>query len=77
MYLNHYVFMVWLQFAVLDLALFAVGKAAIVFMGTFVMSWALAVATGGLSLGAFFAQAKRAVSFGQNQPAVVKRDDSA
>ena len=32
MYLNHYVFMVWLQFAVLDLALFAVGKAAIVFM---------------------------------------------
>jgi glucan biosynthesis protein C len=77
MYLNHYVFMVWLQFAVLDLALFAIGKAAIVFIGTFVMSWALAVATGGLSLGAFFAHAKRAVSFGQNQPAVVKRDDSA
>ena len=40
MYLNHYVFMVWLQFAVLDLALFAVGKAAIVFCGTFVLSWA-------------------------------------
>ena len=79
MYLNHYVFMVWLQFAVLGLALSAIGKAAIVFCGTFVLSWALAVATGGLSLGAFFAQAKRgaALSLGQEQPAVVKRDNSA
>ena len=79
MYLNHYVFMVWLQFAVLGLALSAIGKAAIVFCGTFVLSWALAVATGGLSLGAFFAQAKRgaALSLSQEQPAVVKRDDSA
>jgi len=44
-----------------------------------VMSWALAVATGGLSLGAFFAQANRgaALSLGQKQPAVVKRDDPA
>ena len=34
MYLVHYVFVVWLQFALLDVALFAVGKAAIVFVGT-------------------------------------------
>jgi glucan biosynthesis protein C len=75
MYLNHYVFMVWLQFAVLGFALGAVGKAAIVFCGTFVLSWALAVATGGLSLGAFFTQARSraAFSLGQEQPAVVKR----
>jgi hypothetical protein len=40
---------------------------------------ALAVATGGLSLGAFFTQARpgAAFSFGQKQPAMVKRDDPA
>jgi peptidoglycan/LPS O-acetylase OafA/YrhL len=58
-YLLHYVFVVWLQYALLGLGLFAVAKAAIVFCGTFVMSWAAAVAFGGLSLGAFFTQAKR------------------
>ena len=69
MYLNHYIFMVWLQYAVLGLGLFAVGKAVIVFLGTFVLSWAVAVALGGLSLGTFFAQAKRwtAGSVGQKQ----------
>lgn len=61
MYLNHYIFVVWLQYAVLGLGLVAVGKAAIVFCGTFVLSWVTAVALGGLSLGAFFTQAKRAV----------------
>ena len=59
MYLNHYIFVVWLQYALLGLGLFAVAKAAIVFCGAFVMSWAAAVAFGGLSLGAFFTQAKR------------------
>ena len=59
MYLNHYIFVVWLQYAVLGLGLLAVVKAAIVFCGTFVLSWAVAVALGGLSMGAFFTQAKR------------------
>ena len=59
MYLNHYIFVVWLQYAVLGLGLFAVAKFAIVFCGTFVLSWAAAVALGGLSMGAFFTQAKR------------------
>ena len=36
MYLLHYVFVVWLQYALLDIALFAIGKAAIVFGGTLV-----------------------------------------
>jgi len=71
MYLNHYIFMVWLQFAVLGLGLFAVGKAAIVFLGTFAASWVAAVAFGGLSLGAFFAQAKRLVTAGVDR----KQDD--
>ena len=34
---------VWLQYALLPLALFAVGKAAIVFSGTLALSWAAAV----------------------------------
>jgi glucan biosynthesis protein C len=41
MYLVHYVFVVWLQYALLDAALFAIGKAVIVFSGTLIMSWAI------------------------------------
>jgi len=42
MYLVHYAFAVWLQYALLDVALFAIAKAAIVFAGTMIMSWAIA-----------------------------------
>lgn len=38
-YLVHYVFSIWLQFALLDLAIFAGAKAAIVFIGTLSMSF--------------------------------------
>ena len=47
MYLIHYAFAVWLQYALLDAGLFAIGKAAIVFAGTLIMSWAIAAAMGG------------------------------
>ena len=47
MYLIHYAFAVWLQYALLDADLFAIGKAAIVFGGTLIMSWAIAAAIGG------------------------------
>jgi len=47
MYLTHYVFAVWLQYALLGTALFAMPKAAIVFAATLVMSWATAAAIGG------------------------------
>jgi len=47
MYLIHYAFAVWLQYALLDADLFAIGKAAIVFGGTLIMSWAIAAAMGG------------------------------
>jgi glucans biosynthesis protein C len=40
MYLIHYVFVVWLQYALLNAPLFAVAKAAIVFGVTLVLSWA-------------------------------------
>ena len=55
----------------------AIGKAAIVFGGTFVLSWALAHAASGLSLGTFFPQADRGavLNLGRKQPIVVKRDD--
>src|SRR5712691_10888948 len=43
-YLVHYLFSVWLQFALLGLALIAVIKAAIVFSGTLVLSWGLVAA---------------------------------
>ena len=43
-YLVHYLFSVWLQFALLGLALIAVIKAAIVFFGTLVLSWGLVAA---------------------------------
>lgn len=50
MYLVHYVFAVWLQYMLLDAALFAIGKAAIVFGGTLSMSWALAATLGGVPM---------------------------
>jgi glucans biosynthesis protein C len=40
MYLVHYVFVVWLQYALLNTPLFAVAKAAIVFGVTLLLSWA-------------------------------------
>jgi surface polysaccharide O-acyltransferase-like enzyme len=43
-YLLHYIFIVWLQYAVYDLALHAGAKFAIVFAGTLSMSWILTVA---------------------------------
>ena len=39
MYLVHYLFVVWLQFALLGTALPAVIKAALVFSGTLLLSW--------------------------------------
>jgi peptidoglycan/LPS O-acetylase OafA/YrhL len=52
MYLVHYVFVVWLQYALLDAQLGAVAKAAIVFGGTLLLSWATTAAIRRLPLGA-------------------------
>ena len=41
LYLLHYVFIVWLQFALLTLPLFALVKAPIVFAGTLLLTWTL------------------------------------
>ena len=39
MYLFHYMFVVWLQYALLGMAWFAIAKAVVVFGGTAVLSW--------------------------------------
>jgi glucans biosynthesis protein C len=39
MYLVHYVFVVWLQYVLLGVGLFAAAKGAIVFSGTLLLSW--------------------------------------
>jgi surface polysaccharide O-acyltransferase-like enzyme len=43
-YLLHYIFIIWLQYAVYDLPLHAGAKFLLVFTGTLSMSWALTIA---------------------------------
>ena len=52
LYLVHYNFVVWLQYALLGTALFAVVKAAIVFGGTLVLSWIAVLAVQRIPFGA-------------------------
>jgi peptidoglycan/LPS O-acetylase OafA/YrhL len=51
MYLVHYVFVVWLQYAMLGVALPAIVKAAIVFAGTLLLSWGTSAALRSIPLG--------------------------
>jgi len=52
LYLVHYDFVVWLQYALLGTALFAMVKAAIVFTGTLVLSWISVLAVQRIPFGA-------------------------
>jgi glucans biosynthesis protein C len=52
LYLVHYDFVVWLQYALLGTALFAMVKAAIVFGGTLVLSWIAVLAVQRIPFGA-------------------------
>jgi surface polysaccharide O-acyltransferase-like enzyme len=52
LYLLHYVFVVWLQFALLALPLFAVVKAPIVFAGTLLLTWTANATLSRIPLGA-------------------------
>src|SRR5207247_10998298 len=51
-YLVHYVFVIWLQYILLGVALFAAAKAAIVFTGALALSWATSAAVCRLPIGA-------------------------
>jgi glucans biosynthesis protein C len=61
-YLLHYVFVVWLQYALLDSNLHAVAKAAFVFSGALIMSWAASVAFDRFVLNSPVLPARRAPS---------------
>jgi glucans biosynthesis protein C len=61
MYLVHYVFVVWLQYLLLGIALFAIAKAAIVFGVTLLLSWATTVALCRVPLGARLMGSERRV----------------
>jgi hypothetical protein len=58
MYLVHYVFAVWLQYALLEVSMFAAVKAALVFSGTLGLSLAVTSAWSRLSFGAQTVPAK-------------------
>jgi peptidoglycan/LPS O-acetylase OafA/YrhL len=49
-YLIHYVFVIWLQYVLLGTALFAIIKAAIVFLGTLTLSWLTSAITSRIPL---------------------------
>jgi surface polysaccharide O-acyltransferase-like enzyme len=51
LYLVHYVFIVWMQFALLPLPLLAVVKAPIVFMVTLALSWVIILAVQRIPFG--------------------------
>jgi hypothetical protein len=60
--LFHYVFVVWLQYVLLDVALFAIAKAAIVFGGTLVLAWATTTAVRFVPGGSLLLGVERRVS---------------
>jgi glucans biosynthesis protein C len=61
MYLIHYLFVVWLQYALVGMAMPAIAKAAIVFIGTLILSWATIAAMRRVPLGARLVGAERRV----------------
>jgi len=61
MYLVHYVFVVWLQYALLPYDLGAPVKAFLVFAGTFVLSWPAGAAVNRLLAGAAVSSVKRPI----------------
>ncbi len=61
-YFMHYVFVTWLQYLLLGVALFAIGKAAIVFTISLALSWAAAAAIGRIPFGSRLMRAGRPAS---------------
>ena len=62
MYLVHYVFVVWMQYALLGLALPALVKAAMVFAVTVLLSWGMMGALGSIPFGSRLDRTKRLAS---------------
>jgi glucan biosynthesis protein C len=68
LYLVHYDFVVWLQYALLGSALFAVVKGAIVFAGTLALSWITVLAVQRIPLGARLLAAPPPAAAATNAP---------
>jgi Acyltransferase family len=62
MYLFHYIFAVWLQYALLGVGLFAIAKAMIVFGGTLLLAWATTGAMRHVPLGSRLLGQERSAS---------------
>jgi len=60
-YLVHYVFIVWLQYALLPADLPSVVKVAIVFAGTFALSWPASIVVTKILFGSFALTSKRPI----------------
>ena len=61
MYLVHYVFVVWLQYALLGSNLFPIAKVAIVLSSSLILSWASSAAFNRFVLGIYTVPAERAI----------------
>jgi glucan biosynthesis protein C len=61
-YLVHYVFVVWLQYAMLSVPLDAIGKAALVFAAALLLSWATSCAWAALKPMHFAVSGRRAIA---------------
>jgi hypothetical protein len=59
MYLFHYLFVVWLQYALLGVTLYAIAKATIVFGGTLPLAWAATAAARFIPFGSLLIGAER------------------
>jgi hypothetical protein len=59
MYVVHYAFVVWLQYALLGVALFAIAKAMTVFGGTLLFAWATTAAMRFIPFGSRLVGAER------------------
>jgi glucans biosynthesis protein C len=61
-YLVHYLFVIWLQYLLLGADWFALVKAALVFGGTLLMSWAVAALLSTIPIGALLLQGKQGLA---------------
>jgi surface polysaccharide O-acyltransferase-like enzyme len=61
-YLVHYLFVIWLQYLLLGADWFALVKAALVFGGTLLMSWAVAALLSSIPIGALLLQGKQGLA---------------
>jgi hypothetical protein len=76
LYLFHYVFVVWLQYALIDVALFAIAKAAIVFGGTLILAWATTTAMRFVPFGSLLLGAERRSPSPRGTLVLARRQDS-